>query len=87
MRDEDAGLLGAANQLDAALLPRGGDDVPDLAVAQAAETDPVPLEDLVPGQKVTHKVRHAPLLHLLDDRAVSSLAVDKMSPDNLKISF
>lgn len=54
-------------------------------MAPAAETDPVPLEDLVPGQKVTHEVRHAPLLHLLDDRAVSSLAVDKMSPDNLKI--
>ena len=71
-------------ELDAALLSRGGDDVPDLAVAPASETDPVPLEDLVPGQQMAHEVRHAPLLHLLDDGAVSALTGDKMASDNLK---
>ena len=51
----------------------------------AAQADPVPLEDLVPGQEVAHKVRHASLLHLLDDGAVGPLAVDIMTPDNLKM--
>ena len=53
-------------------------------MAPASETDPIPLEDLVPGQKMTHKVRHAPLLHLLDNGAVCALTGDEMASDNLK---
>ena len=87
MEDEKGKLeeeMEETDQLYGPLLPGAGDDVPDLAVAPASETDPVPLEDLVPGQQMTHEVRHAPLLHLLDDGAVSALTGDKMASDNLK---
>ena len=76
--------LSGHEELDAALLSRGRDDVPNLAVTPASETDPIPLEDLVPGQKMAHKVRHTPLLHLLDNGAVCSLTGDEMASDNLK---
>ena len=56
--------VAADHQLDAALLPRGRDDVPHVLVGAAAERGAGPLQHLVPGQQVARQVRHAPLLHL-----------------------
>ena len=56
--------VAADHQLDAALLPRGRDDVAHVLVSAAAERGAGPLQHLVPGQQVARQVRHAALLHL-----------------------
>ena len=53
-------------------------------MAPASETDPIPLEDLVPGQKMAHEVRHAPLLHLLYHSAVAT--IDILATNDLECS-
>ena len=72
------------HQLDAALLPWGGDNVPDVLVSPGVERYSIPLEHEVPGQKVADQVRDAPLLHLLYHSAVAT--IDILATNDLECS-